>query len=95
LTPVDWLWIPVTVWAALAQTLRNAAQRHLTAELGTLGDNHASVVLPADLTRVNDLLASISIAGPEAELARTAVPAPPPLAVPQMAHVRMPDPSKS
>jgi drug/metabolite transporter (DMT)-like permease len=37
LTPVDWLWIPVTVWAALAQTLRNAAQRHLTAELGTLG----------------------------------------------------------
>jgi len=37
LTPVDWLWIPVTVWAAFAQTVRNAAQRHLTAELGTLG----------------------------------------------------------
>ena len=37
MTPVDWLWIPVTVWAALAQTVRNAAQRHLTAELGTLG----------------------------------------------------------
>lgn len=33
----DWLWIPVTLWAALAQTLRNAAQKHLTAELGTLG----------------------------------------------------------
>jgi len=33
----DWLWIPVTIWAAFAQTLRNAAQRHLTAELGTLG----------------------------------------------------------
>jgi drug/metabolite transporter (DMT)-like permease len=32
-----WLWIPVTVWAAFAQTLRNAAQRHLTAELGTIG----------------------------------------------------------
>jgi drug/metabolite transporter (DMT)-like permease len=32
-----WLWIPVTIWAALAQTLRNAAQRHLTGELGTLG----------------------------------------------------------
>jgi len=32
-----WLWIPVTLWAALAQTVRNAAQRHLTAELGTLG----------------------------------------------------------
>jgi drug/metabolite transporter (DMT)-like permease len=32
-----WLWIAVTVWAAFAQTIRNAAQRHLTAELGTLG----------------------------------------------------------
>lgn len=32
-----WLWIPITIWAAFAQTLRNAAQRHLTAELGTLG----------------------------------------------------------
>ena len=31
------LWIPVTIGAAFAQTLRNAAQRHLTAELGTLG----------------------------------------------------------
>ena len=33
----EWLWIAVTVWAAFAQTLRNAAQRRLTAELGTLG----------------------------------------------------------
>jgi drug/metabolite transporter (DMT)-like permease len=33
----DWLWIPVTVWAAFAQTLRNAAQRGLTSRLGTLG----------------------------------------------------------
>jgi len=32
-----WLWIPITLWAALAQTLRNATQRHLTGELGTLG----------------------------------------------------------
>ena len=32
-----WLWIPITVWAAFAQTLRNAAQRHLTKSLGTLG----------------------------------------------------------
>jgi hypothetical protein len=30
-------WIPVTVFAAFAQTVRNAAQRHLTADLGTLG----------------------------------------------------------
>jgi len=33
----DWLWIPITLWAAFAQTLRNAAQRHLTRDLGTLG----------------------------------------------------------
>jgi drug/metabolite transporter (DMT)-like permease len=34
---LTWLWIPVTIWAAFAQTVRNAAQRHLTPELGTLG----------------------------------------------------------
>jgi drug/metabolite transporter (DMT)-like permease len=33
----DWLWIPITLGAALAQTVRNAAQRHLTPILGTLG----------------------------------------------------------
>jgi len=32
-----WLWIVLTVWAAFAQTLRNAAQRHLVTDLGTLG----------------------------------------------------------
>lgn len=31
------LWIPITVFAAFAQTIRNAAQRHLVTELGTLG----------------------------------------------------------
>lgn len=31
-----WAWIPIVVWAALAQTVRNAAQRTLTAEVGTL-----------------------------------------------------------
>lgn len=31
-----WIWIPITLWAALAQTVRNAAQRSLTADLGTL-----------------------------------------------------------
>jgi drug/metabolite transporter (DMT)-like permease len=34
---VPWLWQPITVAAALAQTLRNAAQRHLTGDLGALG----------------------------------------------------------
>jgi drug/metabolite transporter (DMT)-like permease len=33
----DWWWIAITLWAAFAQTIRNAAQRSLTAELGTLG----------------------------------------------------------
>ena len=37
LSAAAWLWIPVTVWAAFAQTVRNAAQRSLTAELGTMG----------------------------------------------------------
>jgi drug/metabolite transporter (DMT)-like permease len=31
------LWVPLTVWAGFAQTLRNAAQRHLVTDLGTLG----------------------------------------------------------
>ncbi len=31
------IWIPITIWAAFAQTVRNAAQRSLVAELGTLG----------------------------------------------------------
>jgi len=35
--PPDWLWIPITIGAALAQTVRNAAQRNLTPALGTLG----------------------------------------------------------
>lgn len=31
-----WAWIPIVVWAAFAQTIRNAAQRKLTAGTGTL-----------------------------------------------------------
>lgn len=31
-----WLWVPVVLFAALAQTVRNSAQRSLTSELGTL-----------------------------------------------------------
>lgn len=31
-----WAWIPIVIWAAFAQTIRNAAQRTLTAEVGTL-----------------------------------------------------------
>jgi len=32
----DWAWIPIVVWAAFAQTIRNAAQRTLVTGLGTL-----------------------------------------------------------
>ncbi|HUU74177.1 MAG TPA: DMT family transporter [Burkholderiales bacterium] len=35
--PPWWLWIPITIAAAAAQTLRNATQRHLSSDLGTLG----------------------------------------------------------
>lgn len=35
--PIDWAWIPITVFAAFAQTLRNATQRKLVSDLGTLG----------------------------------------------------------
>jgi drug/metabolite transporter (DMT)-like permease len=34
---LPWLWIPIVLWAALAQTARNAAQRSLVASAGTLG----------------------------------------------------------
>ncbi len=34
---LSWAWIPITLGAALAQTLRNAAQRSLTGDLGALG----------------------------------------------------------
>ncbi|NML44981.1 DMT family transporter [Ramlibacter sp. G-1-2-2] len=32
-----WLWVATVLWAALAQTARNAAQRSLVAQAGTLG----------------------------------------------------------
>ena len=34
---ISWAWIPITLGAAFAQTLRNAAQRSLTGDLGALG----------------------------------------------------------
>jgi drug/metabolite transporter (DMT)-like permease len=36
----SWLWVLFTIIAALAQTLRNAMQRELTAKLGTVGATH-------------------------------------------------------
>jgi drug/metabolite transporter (DMT)-like permease len=37
LSIAPWLWAPIVLWAALAQTARNAAQRSLVAQAGTLG----------------------------------------------------------
>lgn len=39
-TAPAWLWIVFTLVAATAQTLRNASQRKLTEQLGTLGATH-------------------------------------------------------
>lgn len=33
----SWAWIPIVVWAGFAQTIRNAAQRSLVGDMGTLG----------------------------------------------------------
>jgi drug/metabolite transporter (DMT)-like permease len=37
LSTAGWLWMPIVLWAALAQTARNTAQRSLVAQAGTLG----------------------------------------------------------
>jgi drug/metabolite transporter (DMT)-like permease len=34
---LSWFWVAIVFWAALAQTARNAAQRSLVAQAGTLG----------------------------------------------------------
>ncbi|MES2633534.1 MAG: EamA/RhaT family transporter [Pseudomonadota bacterium] len=34
---LPYIWIPIVIWAALAQTARNTAQRSLVAQAGTLG----------------------------------------------------------
>lgn len=40
MTSLAWLWIPFTVMGAAGQVVRNAMQRGLTAQLGTLGATH-------------------------------------------------------
>ncbi len=40
MTQFIWLWIPFTLLAAAGQVVRNAMQRGLTAQLGTLGATH-------------------------------------------------------
>ena len=40
MTAPAWLWVVFTLIAATAQTFRNAAHKHLTAQLGTVGATH-------------------------------------------------------
>ena len=63
-----WLWIPATIAAALAQTARNAMQRHLTGTLGTVGATHVRFIYGAPFALL--FLAAV--------LALTGEPAPPP-----------------
>ncbi len=59
MTAPAWLWLPIVLWAALAQTARNAAQRSLIAQAGTLGATLARFAygLPFALAWVLVLLA--------------------------------------
>jgi drug/metabolite transporter (DMT)-like permease len=54
-----WLWIVFTVIAAAAQTVRNAAQRELTASLGTIGATHVRFLFGLPFAMV--FLAGVSI----------------------------------
>jgi drug/metabolite transporter (DMT)-like permease len=60
-TAPAWLWIVFTLVAAVAQTARNASQKRLTAELGTLGATHVRFLygLPFGLTA----LAAVALLG--------------------------------
>ncbi len=44
MSTASWIWIPIVLVAALAQTLRNAAQRELTQSVGTLAATFARLV---------------------------------------------------
>src|SRR5438128_11144887 len=56
----EWLWALFTVIAAASQTIRNAAQRELTATLGTAGATHVRFLFGFPFALV--FLALVSIA---------------------------------
>ena len=84
-----WLWIPITLWAAFAQTIRNAAQKSLTTTLGTFGATFVrfiyglpfavlwlllvKVVGGYDWPRLNATLATWIFFGSLAQIAATAL----------------------
>lgn len=60
MTSLAWLWIPFTLMGAAGQVVRNAMQRGLTAELGTLGATHVRFLfgLPFSLVFLLVLMAA-------------------------------------
>ncbi len=66
----SWLWVVFTIIAAAAQTVRNATQRGLTAQLGTVGATHVRFLFGFPFALV--FLAAVLIATGEA------LPRPPP-----------------
>src|SRR5437773_1608295 len=60
----SWLWVLFTVIAAAAQTVRNAAQRELTATLGTVGATHVRFLFGFPFAIVFLALVLIATGGP-------------------------------
>ncbi|HEY8121327.1 MAG TPA: hypothetical protein VII78_08415 [Myxococcota bacterium] len=72
-TPPDWLWIPISIAAALAQNLRTAVQRKLKGRLSTNGANYTRFVFGVPLAAAwlgaLWLLGGIALAAPNARFA--------------------------
>lgn len=68
---LPWLWAAITLIAAAAQTVRNAAQRQLTSELGTVGATHVRFLfgLPFALVFLAMILLGLGSALPRPDLA--------------------------
>ena len=63
---ISWAWVPITLGAALAQTLRNAAQRSLTSDLGALGATLVRFLYGLPFAALWLLIAWIAFAGARA-----------------------------
>jgi len=57
----SWLWVAFTLIAAAAQTIRNAAQRELTASLGTVGATHVRFLFGFPFALIFLLLVSLTV----------------------------------
>jgi hypothetical protein len=66
-----WLWIPITIGAALAQNLRTAVQRRLKGRLSTNGANYTRFVFGVPLAVPNVRFASAVALGGVAQILGT------------------------